>query len=349
VPNAADAGAMTPEAAPIEATEAARLLAPLAGRTVLLAVSGGPDSTAMLGLAAEAASTLHLQLHAATVDHRLRDESLAEARGVARFAASLAIPHQILPWAEATPGSGLQERAREARINLLTAEAQRLSTRHIALAHTLDDQAETLLMRIAAGTGLHGAGGMAEHRHIGAACFHRPFLDIPKARLVATCKARGWPFVADPSNHNPEFARSRWRALAPLLAAEGLTAERLALFSHRLRRADEALDRVAHRLMSSIRGHSGGFKPEFLLEPPEIALRVMGLVMEMATLGRPRPLRLERLERLTAELTECHRQGLPCRRTLAGVVITLHPRRGLRLAPEGPRSRGKNIAVVKPN
>src|SRR3954470_5357335 len=132
---------------PIGDAEADRLFADLAKLpSLVLAVSGGPDSTALLVLAAGWRRRLRKgpKLIAFTVDHGLRPEARREAAAVKRLAASLKIPHSTLRWKAGKPASGLQQKARVARYGLLVKAARRQGAIHLATAHTLDDQAETI-------------------------------------------------------------------------------------------------------------------------------------------------------------------------------------------------------------
>jgi tRNA(Ile)-lysidine synthase len=150
--------------APVSAAETAALFADLAAApALLLAVSGGPDSTCLMLLVARWRATLARgpSLVAATVDHALRAESAAEARAVGALAARLGIPHRILHWTGDKPRSGLPEAARMARYRLLAAAARSAGAAHILTGHTIDDQAETVLLRMARGSGLTGLGAMA--------------------------------------------------------------------------------------------------------------------------------------------------------------------------------------------
>ena len=150
--------------------------------------------------------------------------------------------HRILTWRAKSPLPALQERARDARYGLLVELARETGASHLVTAHTLDDQAETILMRLSRGSGLTGLRGMAVERNRDGIRHVRPLLDIPKATLVELCTSQGWRFVSDPSNRDERFARVRWRSLMPALAAEGLTGERLAELARRARQAEEALD-----------------------------------------------------------------------------------------------------------
>jgi tRNA(Ile)-lysidine synthase len=150
-------------AQPIGAAEFAALLQPLAAhRRFLVAVSGGPDSTALMHALARWAPEAGCSVLAATIDHGLRPGSRAEAEAVAADASALGLEHRILTWSGPKPGARLQERAREARYGLLTGLA-RQEAAAVATAHTLDDQAETVLLRLAAGSGIAGLAGIPAH------------------------------------------------------------------------------------------------------------------------------------------------------------------------------------------
>ncbi len=321
-------------ASPVSDTEAAALFSELSGaKRLLLAVSGGPDSTALLLLAARWRAGLRRgpKLVAATVDHGLRPESKGEAASVARLARSLGVEHRILRWAGHKPQSGLQEAAREARYRLLSQAAREAGARHVLTGHTLDDQAETILFRLARGSGLAGLIGMMPQSPMpiaGATDIRlvRPLLSIPKARLLATLAEAGVPHADDPSNRDPRFTRSRLRALMPKLAAEGLTAERLALLGRRIEKAETALAAVSYDAIQKIAARwppdgrvslsAGGF-----LELPEaIAMHV--LYLAIASIGHDEPIQLGKLEELVAALRTADRSRR-LRRTLAGDMVTL--------------------------
>lgn len=339
---------------PLGAREASELFADLANETrLLVAVSGGPDSVALLALLAEwSREPGRPSLLAATVDHRLRPGSREEAQGVAALCAGLGVPHRLLTWSGEKPATRLQERARAARYALLAQEAEREGGAVLVTAHTQDDQAETLLMRMARGSGPSGLAGMRRRVGLHGAVLVRPLLAVPKARLVATAQARGLSFVSDPSNRDPRFARARWRALAPLLAAEGLDAERLSLLAGRLARLDEAVAARAEAVAAALLSVEPGaplLRLDFEAlrqEPEEIVLRVVGMaIARLATGGESAP-RLERLEACVSALVEASQAGLSLTRTLAGAVLALDARGELALRPEGPRRRGVHPAAT---
>lgn len=326
---------------PLHDEEAAALFAELAGApSLILAVSGGPDSTALLLLAAGWCRTLKNRPEplAVTVDHGLRPEAGEEAASVAALAARLRVPHRTVRWSGPKPKSRLQERARAVRYALLAEEARRIGAGHIVTAHTLDDQAETVLFRLVRGSGIGGLGGMARvaplsvglgGRPDGQILVVRPLLAVPKARLIATLHAAGVAASDDPSNRDPRFARARLRQVAPLLADEGLDARRLAAFAERMRRAEAALDwmadQVAERAVRDDEARSSIDRAELLSWPEEVRLRVLRLALERWALEGP--VELGKLELLGQAIGAALSTGGRLRRTLAGAVVTLGEKR----------------------
>jgi tRNA(Ile)-lysidine synthase len=291
--------------------EADDLLAPLAPYShVALAVSGGPDSLALLHLAARWREDQDgtPELTVLTVDHALRKSSCEEAEMVARAAAGLGLKHAILTWEHGdAAGTGLQEKAREARYDLMTTYASAHGIQAIVTAHHLDDQAETFLMRLKRGSGLDGLAAIPERSTWAGVTILRPLLEIPKARLVATLAAQGIEYATDPSNVDPRFERARMREAWDALGALGLTPEVLALTARRLRRAREALDHATNAFLADhgeMHDDSAVIDREALLkEPQEIALRALARVIEVVG-GSEEPVRLAKLEALLAALTE---------------------------------------------
>jgi tRNA(Ile)-lysidine synthase len=301
-------------------------------RGLILAVSGGPDSTALLVLAARWAKRFKRapKLVAVTIDHGLRPEAAREAVAVKRLAKNLGVTHRTLRWRGAKPKSGLQEAARIARYRLLAEAALRAGFVHILTAHTLDDQAETILFRLARGSGLVGLAGMAHASPLpvggrGALFLVRPLLRLPKARLLATLAAARIGYSEDPSNDDPRFTRVRLRGLMLDLAREGLDARGLARLAARLRRADAAIEFAVGAAGAALvpgpwreRGPIMFATAQFADLPAEVALRLLGRAIAHA--GDEGPVELGKLEALYAALRGAH---FRLRRTLAGAQITL--------------------------
>jgi tRNA(Ile)-lysidine synthase len=328
--------------------EADRLFLPYSDADrLLLAVSGGPDSVCLLRLAADwrGRAGNPVQLFAATVDHGLRPEAGLEAVAVGEWAGLLGVPHTVLPWRGPKPRAGIQNAARDARYALLAAHAEAIGAGVLMTAHHADDQAETVLMRLLRGSGIHGLSGMAQVRRRAPGLLHaRPLLTIPKERLLATLAAQGQPFFEDPSNADPKFFRSRMRGIGPALAQEGLDRDRLLTLADRARRADEALDAVAAKAVRDcavpaqppvVRLSSALFR-----HPEEIVIRALIQVLER-TGPLQGPLRLERVEMLAASLIEAAAANVTLRRSIAGRVVNLDRHAGVTISCETIRRRGR--------
>ncbi|TPG10387.1 tRNA lysidine(34) synthetase TilS [Sphingomonas oligophenolica] len=178
---------------------------------VLLAVSGGADSMAMLTLAADA--DLPGGVAVATVDHRLRTAAAAEAAMVAAYCARLGLSHTTLVPSDSIEGASLQAQARKTRYALLGHHARSIGAVAIATAHHVDDQAETFLMRAARGSGLAGLAGVRARTTIAGKTVVRPLLDWRRAELRAIVRRREVPFADDPTNRDPAHDRTRFRRL----------------------------------------------------------------------------------------------------------------------------------------
>lgn len=299
---------------------------------LVLAVSGGPDSTALLVLAACWAKRLTRapKLIAVTVDHGLRPEAAREAAMVKRLARRLGVAHRTLHWRGRKPRTGLQEAARHARYELLAQVATRAGFAHILTAHTLDDQAETVLFRLARGSGLFGLTGMAPAAPlpldgVREIFLVRPLLHLPKARLIATLEAARIAYAEDPSNRDPRFTRARLRSLMPVLAREGLDARGLARLAARLRRAESTIQVAVQAARSALvplpwprHGPIVFATAPFAGLPAEVGLRLLGEAI--AHTGNEGPVELAKLESLYEALRQARSR---LRRTLAGALITL--------------------------
>jgi tRNA(Ile)-lysidine synthase len=281
-----------------------------------LAVSGGPDSLAMLLLAAAARTGT---VEAATVDHALREESRAEAEMVGALCERVGVPHAILTaeWPE-KPQSAIQQRARQARYRLLGGWAQEKGLGALLTAHHLDDQAETLLMRLARGSGVKGLAGMRRVTRTpgGPVALVRPLLGWRHTELEQVCDDAGVVPASDPSNADEQFERVRVRRA--LAGADWLDPQALALSAANLAEADAALHwattQVWNRAVTE-QGAAISFRPEGI--PREIRRRIVRrAVLKQAREGRGSDLRGREVDRLLAVLASGRKA------TLRGVLCS---------------------------
>jgi tRNA(Ile)-lysidine synthase len=266
---------------------------------IVLAVSGGADSTALLVLAAEWAQAKGApSLFVATVDHGLRPEAAEEVEAVARLSESYGLSHVRLEAPLPGRSSRIEETARRLRYAALSAYAKEIGADALATAHTLDDQAETVLMRLAAGSGPSGLAAIRQEVVRDGVVTIRPFLGVPKLRLIETLRARKLGWAEDAMNADLSFARPRLRASREALAREGLTPERLAVFAFRMLRVNVALDQAVD---AAFEAHVAAEGPALRIAPgaaglsDEIKLRLLRNVIEKVGDSRAR---LDRLERL---------------------------------------------------
>jgi tRNA(Ile)-lysidine synthase len=340
----------TDDHSPISASDAKRLFADWkAAPAIVLAVSGGPDSIALMWLAARWRESLARgpRLIAVTVDHGLRSEAAREARDVKHLARSLDLTHRTLRWSGAKPKTGLPAAARAARYRLLAQAARAGGATHILTAHTRDDQAETLLMRLLCGSGIAGLAAMARESEREGVLLARPFLDVSKSRLVATLKKAKVGFADDPTNRDLSFTRPRLRTLLPALAAEGGDARNLARLAARLARANAAVEVLADgaERYLALRGRESlrpGFDAgAFAAMPEEIRLRLLKRAIDR--FGHEGPAELGKVEALLAALDRAcagKAGGIRPRlkQTLAGALVSLIEGRIL-VEPAPPRRR----------
>ena len=276
-----DAAGVTPEA--FAAEVARRADPPLdADMPLAIAVSGGSDSLALLWLAAQAFGS---RAHVLTADHGLRPQSAAECAMVKAHASGLGLPVSILRL-RLPPGPNLQASARAARYAALTAACRAHGIRHLLTAHHRDDQAETLLMRLARGSGVAGLAGIREATAHDDVQLLRPLLGVPRAALGRIVAAAGWTPVDDPSNRDPRFDRTHARRL--LAASRWLPPARLAASARNLADADDALVWAADRAWTSrVTADQAGLRLDVEDLPVELRRRL--LVRALETLGTEAP------------------------------------------------------------
>lgn len=291
-------------------------------KNIAVAVSGGADSLALLWLLSR--WSIKTNLHALTVDHGLRSESKAEAKKVAVWVKDWPhVTHKILTWRGAKPFTKISETARTARYKLLTDYCRRQKIDYLFVAHNLDDQAETFLLRLSAGSGLDGLAGMNAVTQFNNVTLVRPLLKIPHEQLLKTLAKAGLPYVEDPTNKNKSYARPRLRAARDVLAREGLTPERLATTAERIARGRAALETIADQLWQKnveVTKHKIVFATKMWRGLPEdFRIRFVQRALKIVS-PKAVPVRLEQVEELARLMVDDASATL--RRTLHGCIIS---------------------------
>ncbi|HZF42494.1 MAG TPA: tRNA lysidine(34) synthetase TilS [Sphingomonadaceae bacterium] len=298
-----------------------------AASPLALAVSGGPDSLALLLLAAAAFPG---RIAAATVDHNLRREAAAEATLVARYCNELGVPHETLAVKVAPAGEGLQAAARDARYAALAGWMAERGVPVLLTGHHLDDQAETLLMRLGRASGVAGLAGIRASAPLpGGGTVHRPLLGWRRAELAGIVAAARWEAVSDPGNSDERFARTQIRrhlARSPWLDPPALARSAAALAD-----AEEALQRFADDLAPArITRREGDVLLDVAGIPAEIARRLLLRCLRLVA-----PDAAPRGDQLTSLLGSLARGGTT---TLAGVKCS--GGKMYRFVPAAPRTQG---------
>lgn len=313
---------------------------------IMVGVSGGADSMCLAVLADDWAKRLGGRMLAVTVDHGLRPESSAEAMSVSGWMGEIGIEHEIIRWHGGdAQESAVQARARDARYALMATRAGEIGASHLLVAHHLNDQAETFIMRLRHQSGLDGLAGMAPMRGLpGTDCIlARPLLGVNKDRLVATLVAAGHRWIEDPSNDNTRFERVRTRLLlGELEKTEKLDPGSIARAANACARVRGVLDGAAGEFISRelhTEGAGGALAvslPALNDLHPEIARRVLGAIITRLVPARYRPAP-GKLQRMQEWLGRAGGQGAM---TLGGCRVA--KKTGFaRFSPEKGRFRGK--------
>lgn len=309
---------------------------------IAVGCSGGPDSMALTKLLAQWAVSKSITVHALIVDHDLRPESAQEAEEVKNILKEWDnVTPVILKWEGQKPDTRILESARNARYALMQAYCTQHDIQALCLAHHQDDQAETFLFRLAKGSGLDGLTGMKPSQALensestsAKITLYRPLLSLPKARLIATCKAHDIFYIEDPSNRMSEkYARARLRESMPALEREGLTAKRLYVTAKRLSRAQEALEKISAQVFKDAlvvkdSDHISLKLPPLLKSPEEIGLRVILYAIALMRPEADYAPRMERIENLFNDLVSAEKFRT---RTLGGLIFKRDDKRGLLL------------------
>lgn len=208
---------------------------------IVVAVSGGADSLALTLLMHEWAVSRNVNIIGITIDHQLRPESAKEVIVVNEWLQSRGIEHHTLVWQHSGVTSALQQKARNARYELLSGWCSLKQVTILLTAHHLQDQWETFLMRLSKGSGLTGLCGIKSESKLGNLRLIRPLLQVRAERLEKTLERFNQPFIKDPSNHKLEYARVRMRNLLPVLSNEGLTPETIEQVRKRFQMTEDYL------------------------------------------------------------------------------------------------------------
>jgi tRNA(Ile)-lysidine synthase len=326
-----------------------------------VAVSGGADSLSLMHLLADwAKASKRAPPLVLSVDHGLRPGSAKDARQVAAWARAIGLKAHVLTHKGAAPGSDIEAAARQARYALMGKFLARHKLAALYVGHTQGDQAETLLLRLARGSGLDGLAAMtplAPFPQPGFAGLQvaRPLLGLARAEVRADLARRGQPWLEDPMNSDTRFARTRMRALLPALEEAGLSPQRIADAAAHLARARAALELASEAVLARAVVRDG---PRLLLDaralaaaPRELGLRSLATLL-MAVSGQAYRPRFEALERLFDRLAG---GGLAGGATLHGCRLAPAPRRWrhfgpqtLVLTPEGSRRSGAPVLADPP-
>ncbi len=260
-----------------------------------VAVSGGSDSTALLHLMNRWANDTGVPIKAVTVDHGLRAAAADEACTVADMCRDMGIEHSIVRWSEWDRKGNLQDQARRARYWLIRKWAMGRGIGSIVLGHTLDDQAETFLMRLARGSGVDGLSGMAMCRHDEGLVWLRPVLTLRRQQLRQYLQCHGIGWIEDPSNEDEQFDRVRFRKAMTILNEFGLDVERLAGTARDLQFARHALEiqtAEAASQMASIENFDIVLETgKFVARPQEIRSRLLSHALRWLSSAEYRPRR----------------------------------------------------------
>ncbi|KPU85027.1 hypothetical protein JI58_00085 [Marinosulfonomonas sp. PRT-SC04] len=265
------------------------------GARIGVAVSGGSDSCALLHLMQLWAQKVGVTLSAVTVDHGLRKAAVEEAKTVAKTCAGLGVEHTVLKWADWDGKGNLQDQARQARYRLMAQWGAPRGISTIALGHTLEDQAETFLMRLARGSGVDGLSGMAQLYTSAGIDWLRPVLLLERQHLRDYLSRHQIGWIEDPSNQDERFDRVKARKILKVLAPLGIDAARLASTASALQPARQALEvqtQAAARQMVTVQAADVVFDPVgFGGLHPEIQSRLLSHALRWVSSSRYPPRR----------------------------------------------------------
>ncbi len=318
-----------------------RLLEHFLPARIAVALSGGADSVCLALLAQKWAQKWGVHLTTLTVDHGLRAESKREARQVATQMKALGISHHTLRWTGEKPTSGIEEKARDARYQLLCDFCRRKKIPVLLLAHHAQDNIETFFLRLAKASGLTGLSAIHPLTRRDGILLMRPLLTVDKADIIhfLTCRQISW--VEDPMNQNPVFERVQWRKQIPTLQNAGLKTTHFNKTFDRLRRAERALNQLTDKAVRQIHIDPRGFVQIpydlFDTQPEEIQIRIMQQLIPVIG-DADKPISLDRLEKILTDK--------PTRTTIGNCYLIRH-KNGLIISKEPTRMPNRMAVPAK--
>ncbi len=334
--------------------EIADLFQPLkALPSIAVAVSGGSDSMALMLMLVAWRAMIGKDapdLCVLSVDHRLRRASADEVKLVARICRQYGLTHKAFRWEGAKSTGNISAKSREARYDLMCTWCAHQQISHLLVAHTLDDQAETVLLRLARGSGVDGLAAMAPSRAWNSTIIYRPLLGVMRSRLVQLLDSVHCPYASDPSNNDRKYDRVLFRQALKILEPMGITSQGLVETANRLAQARDALDGMTLQAIArSVSVHNAGYcviDPQQLeLYPYEIKRRLLGRLLRAVT-GHPYVPPHASLDKLLSWVLA----PTTSRRTLGGCILMLRQRKiwvireaGRDLLPEVLLHPGGNI------
>ncbi len=287
-----------------------------------LAVSGGSDSTALMRLAKSWADSHQsdLKLSILTVDHGLRPEATEEATRVHEWASSLGLSHHVLDWKGPKPETGIQARAREARYGLMAGWCRDNGAGMLLTGHTLDDQAETVLMRLERSLSPGSLSGIAAQGNWDGLALLRPLLKARREALRDYLTGIGQDWIEDASNEDRRFERVRVRHALAGLHGQHVTPERLAALAEASARTNLLLESLAGQWLSSwLKEEEAGIchvpKEPFLVLPEALQQHILARIVRHYGGGQAQP-EAEELRRLARWVADG-----PVRCTLGGALL----------------------------
>ena len=313
---------IAPVDVPEELDQLKSLIGSLSVDRLAVAVSGGPDSMALIHMMSSILPDLPHppEIQALVVDHRIRAESSVEARKVGEWLENIqGVKPEILTIEGEWASSSLQEEARKRRYEILKAHCHKTGIATLLTAHHKDDQAETFLFRLSRGSGLDGLSAMTEKTRLDdRITLLRPLLSWKKDEILRYCADHHLPYVQDPSNYAQKYSRGRLRKSWNVLEKEGLTSDRLSATAHRLERARKALDFFTAEKMKLLLSQNTQQKKVFIFSslqkcPQEIRLRLIMQAMKSLVPEKeygPRYHKLEDLENHMFENNQFEKRSL---------------------------------------